>query len=67
MAKFGKYDSAILGVALGTIVAYPNIASNIKNFFVDIIPSTWTWFGSITVNIIIIAVFALIGYIFDRT
>jgi hypothetical protein len=66
-ARLSKYDGALIGTALGLVVAYPSWASSIRNFFTDLIPATWDWFGTSTVNILIIGFFVLLGYIFDRT
>lgn len=63
----GKYDGAVMGGILGTIVAYPTLSTKINSFLVGVFPSTWNWFGSFTQPLLIIAVGTLIGLLVDKT
>jgi len=64
----GKYDGLVLGSVAGVLIAFPeSLATTIKDFFVSIIPTTWNWFGDVTIPVLIIGAGALIGLIVDRT
>jgi hypothetical protein len=67
MASIGKFDGLILGVVAGLLIIFPGVGSTILNFVEGIIPSNWNWFGEYTNKILLVAAFALIGLITDKT
>ena len=67
MAKLSRYDGAILGAILGLIIFQPSIGTFFRNLITDIIPSSWDWFGSYSLTVFGVLIFAIIGLIVDKT
>lgn len=67
MAKLGKYDAMIVSGLLGLIIFQPSIGTFFRNLITDLIPSSWNWFGSYSMTVFGVLIFAIIGLIVDKT
>jgi len=67
MAKVGKYDGLMLGAFLGLVLTTPSIATWAFDSLESVIPSTWDWFGDVTISVLGAGAGALIGLIVDKS
>lgn len=56
-------NGTILGSLFGASIAW---GSGIYDWVVEIVPTTWLYFGDYSIPIYLIAIGALIGYFVDR-
>ena len=57
------YDGTIIGGLLRAAIVY---GDKMYDWIVSFIPTTWNWFGDLTIPVLIIGAGLLIGYITDR-